>query len=87
MITINPNMLSGKIRIPPSKSVAHRAIICACLADEKSMITNVQLSNDILTTINAMKTIGAKIEYLHNVDNGNIISLMIEPIRRPRASE
>lgn len=51
----------GSITIPPSKSMAHRAIICACLADGKSILTNIDYSQDILATLNAMETLGAKI--------------------------
>ena len=30
--TIQPALLSGRVKVPPSKSMAHRAIICAALA-------------------------------------------------------
>ncbi len=50
------------IKIPPSKSMAHRAIICASLAKGKSTITNIDYSVDIKTTIDAMRLLGAKIE-------------------------
>ena len=31
--TIQPTRLSGRVKVPPSKSMAHRAIICAALAE------------------------------------------------------
>lgn len=51
----------GSITIPPSKSMAHRAIICACLAEGTSTLTNIDYSQDILATLNAMERLGAKI--------------------------
>ena len=40
--TITPSKVSGAICIPPSKSMAHRAIICASLAKGRSIIEHVE---------------------------------------------
>ncbi len=61
-VAITPRLLSGEVRVPPSKSVAHRLIICAALARGKSVISNVSCSKDIEATVNAMSALGAKIE-------------------------
>ena len=49
--------------MPPSKSAAHRAIICAALAKGKSILSPVDLSNDIKATIECMQRLGADIEF------------------------
>ena len=59
---IRPSVCKGTIKIPPSKSMAHRAIICASLADGKSHLSNIDYSIDIQTTIDCMRKLGAKIE-------------------------
>ena len=59
---IKPSICQGSVKIPPSKSMAHRAIICAALADGKSIISNIDYSVDIQTTIDCMKKLGAHIE-------------------------
>lgn len=59
---------SGNILIPPSKSLAHRAIICACLARGKSIISNIDYSVDIRATIEGMRHLGADIQ-----ENGNTL--------------
>lgn len=46
---------NGQINIPPSKSVSHRAIICACLAKGRSIIKNVNLCEDVKNTINILR--------------------------------
>lgn len=59
---IRPSVLSGEIKAPPSKSMAHRLLISAGLADGKSIIKNVDFSEDILATLDCLSAMGAKIE-------------------------
>lgn len=59
---IQPSKACGTVTIPPSKSMAHRAIICAALAEGESVISNIDYSVDITTTIDCMKKLGAHIE-------------------------
>lgn len=56
-----PSALSGNISVPPSKSAAHRAVICASLADGVSTIEPVEMSNDIKATVECMRALGADI--------------------------
>lgn len=60
-LRIEPGKLKGNVKIPPSKSMAHRAVICAALSDGISRISNVEFSDDIIATINAMRALGAVI--------------------------
>ena len=61
-VHIEPGTVGGAIGIPSSKSIGHRAIICAGLADGGSTIRNVTMSKDIEATIGAMKALGASVE-------------------------
>lgn len=49
----------GSVKIPASKSLAHRAVICAALAEGTSHLQNLTLSNDIRATLNGMTALGA----------------------------
>lgn len=60
-VKINPCRLKGDIRIPPSKSLGHRAIICASLCERESVIDNVSYSKDIKATCSGMSKLGALI--------------------------
>lgn len=60
-IQITPGPLRGTIYPPPSKSIAHRALICAALASGTSVISPVDTSKDMDATINALQAMGAKI--------------------------
>lgn len=61
-VNIVPNELKGDVVIPPSKSLAHRAIIAGSLAHGSSIITNLNFSNDIIVTTQAMKDLGVDIK-------------------------
>ncbi len=65
-VRVYPGFAKGQIVVPPSKSLLHRSIICACMANGKSIIKNIVMSEDIKATINAFKTMGVKIEKLEN---------------------
>ncbi|WP_085829173.1 3-phosphoshikimate 1-carboxyvinyltransferase [Clostridium massiliodielmoense] len=65
-IKITPSELNGEINIPPSKSLAHRAIISAGLSDGVSNIENIIFSEDIKSTIRGMKSLGIKIDDITN---------------------
>jgi 3-phosphoshikimate 1-carboxyvinyltransferase len=65
-VKIYPGFAKGQVKIPPSKSFLHRAIICASLAKGTSIIKNVIYSDDVKATIEAFKTIGVKIEKQEN---------------------
>ena len=60
-IKIIPGTLQGKVSVPSSKSLCHRAIIAAGIASENCNIENVVFSEDIIATCNAMKSIGVLI--------------------------
>lgn len=60
-VKISPSTVSGNVKIPASKSMAHRALICASLAKGKSIISNVTNSKDIEATIQCMQALGASI--------------------------
>ncbi|WP_124098963.1 3-phosphoshikimate 1-carboxyvinyltransferase [Ruminococcus sp. Marseille-P6503] len=62
-IKITPSKLAGTVKIPPSKSVAHRMIIAAALAEGRSEISNLYPSEDILATMECMRRLGARIEF------------------------
>lgn len=69
-IRISPSVLKGDLSIPASKSCAHRAVICAALADGISKLSGITMSKDIEATISAMTALGASFEI-----NGDIVTV------------
>lgn len=58
-IVLSPSKLNGTVTAPPSKSDAHRAIICAALSGGVCKIAPVALSQDIKATIACIEALGA----------------------------
>lgn len=65
-ILIYPSKLKGEITPPPSKSITHRAIICAAISEGDCLINNISMSNDIEATICGMKAMGSRCEFVEN---------------------
>ena len=56
--SFRPSRPAGTIQAPPSKSMAHRLLICAGLAKGESLVQNVDLSEDILATLDCLRALG-----------------------------
>lgn len=63
---VNKSIAKGKIIAPPSKSMAHRFLICAGLSNGTSTIHNIDLSEDIKATINCLQELGATVKIEQN---------------------
>jgi 3-phosphoshikimate 1-carboxyvinyltransferase len=67
-VTFKPCTLHGRIDAPSSKSMAHRYLICAALSGQKCVLKGIDLSEDILATIDCLEALGANIK----VENGTV---------------
>ncbi|MBR5159226.1 MAG: 3-phosphoshikimate 1-carboxyvinyltransferase [Bacteroidaceae bacterium] len=55
--------VSGNVQVPPSKSVAHRMLICAALADAPCTIVCQSVNRDMEATAACLNALGANITY------------------------
>ncbi|MBQ7817669.1 MAG: 3-phosphoshikimate 1-carboxyvinyltransferase [Oscillospiraceae bacterium] len=62
-ITIQPAPLRGEVTAIPSKSQAHRLLICATFADQNTDLLCPQTNRDIEATADCLRALGAKIEH------------------------
>ena len=62
------NSIVGKVNIPGDKSISHRAIILAAIADGESRIKNLLQGEDTLATIRVFQKMGVNIK-----NDGDII--------------
>lgn len=60
-ITITPRPLRGNITVIPSKSQAHRLLICAAFADQPTQIVCADTNKDIEATAECLRALGADI--------------------------
>ena len=73
--TITPGARTGRVRIPASKSQAHRLLICAALGEEKTEVVCDGISADIAATAKCLSALGAKIEEMET-------GFLVSPIKK-----
>lgn len=61
-IVIQPSFLAGDVRVIPSKSMAHRALICAALSQGPTQILCPQTNADMEATAGCLRALGAEIQ-------------------------
>ena len=66
-ITIHPRLLRGEIEVIPSKSVAHRLLICAAFANNETTLVCPDTNRDIEATVDCLNALGA---YIVRTENG-----------------
>lgn len=59
-VTITPGKAKGTVLAPPSKSMAHRMLMGAGLADGTSVVENIDLSEDIKATLGILEALGGQ---------------------------
>lgn len=75
VITAFPTSLKGSLKAPPSKSLSHRALICAGLSKGESLIHNLVYSEDINATMGVLEAIGVQFKKTKN-------TLYVKGVRR-----
>jgi len=58
-VAIAPSVAKGSVLAPPSKSMAHRALIAAALSEGESVLSPVALSEDMIATMESLSALGA----------------------------
>jgi len=66
---LNYSKVEGTVKVPPSKSYAHRALIALSLSKGKGTIRHVDLSSDIMATLKCLEDLG--VDFF--VDNEDIM--------------
>ena len=81
-VKIYPSKVHGTVAIPSSKSMAHRALICASLAKGCSTLSGITPSKDIEATISCMQALGAKIEQVEDnyIVHGTNLQVQVQNI-------
>lgn len=59
---IEKGIAKGEIPAPPSKSLAHRLLICAALSNGESKISGISQSKDMEATLNCISALGCEFE-------------------------
>ncbi|MBQ7391491.1 MAG: 3-phosphoshikimate 1-carboxyvinyltransferase, partial [Clostridia bacterium] len=68
-IRIFPSVARGSVNAPPSKSMAHRLLICAALAQGESRICGISDCEDVEATLDCLRALGTECK----IDNDIVI--------------
>lgn len=74
-VTVTPGKVEGTVKANASKSYAHRYLMASALSDKSVYITNLTISEDVQTTIDAIKALGAKIDTNEN-------GIVVHPVKK-----
>ena len=80
-VTIIPSQPAGAVAAPPSKSMAHRALLCAGLAGGESRVRGIAPSQDVLATVDCLRALGAEVA----MDGGTAAVRGTDPAGAPGA--
>lgn len=78
-IKILSKKIGGDLRVPPSKSDSHRALISASLCRADSTVSNLIFSEDIKATINALRAFGVELD-----EQEDSVSIKPKPLVAPQ---
>ena len=67
MTSYKSSKLYGEVVVPGDKSISHRALIIGSLVTGKIKIKNLLESDDVIATLEALKTLGIKIKKNKNI--------------------
>lgn len=76
-VTITKADLCGEINAIPSKSCAHRALICSALSENSAQILNLPDSKDIEATINCLKSLIADSQEADCGESGSTLRFLM----------
>lgn len=74
---IRPSLLSGRVTVPPSKSVAHRALIARALSGGKGTIHNLKDSKDMQATNRCLTALADGTAHFDCGESGSTLRFMI----------
>ena len=66
-IEIQRGCAQGRITAPPSKSMAHRLLICAAMCEEESVVRGISSCEDVLATLDCMRAL--QIDFIRQGDD------------------
>ena len=59
-IEIQASTARGTVVAPPSKSMAHRLLLCAAMSEEVSVIRDISTCEDVLATLDCLRALGVE---------------------------
>ena len=61
-VEIKPSLARGSVRVPASKSMAHRLLICAAMSNGVSTVRGISSCEDVTATLGCLASLGIRAE-------------------------
>lgn len=74
-VSKSPSGLQGEVRVPSDKSISHRAVLFAGIADGVSLLRGVLESADVRATLSALHWLGAGVRLLEYRPEGMFVEI------------
>ena len=81
-VKINKSIPCGSIIAPPSKSMAHRLLICSGLSQGTSIVRGISFSEDVKATLDCLSALGAT----YKIEDNTVIINGINPAKSKGAN-
>lgn len=76
IVKLQNSILNGTVQVPPSKSAAHRALICSFLAGDGS-VSPIISSKDMQATVGAINALKEGLDTVDSIESGSTLRFMI----------
>jgi 3-phosphoshikimate 1-carboxyvinyltransferase len=78
VVRVHPSTLAGEVAVPGDKSLSHRALLFAALAEGPVEVAGLAPSGDVAATAAALRTLGVRID-LATTDDGAVAGVVQGP--------
>jgi 3-phosphoshikimate 1-carboxyvinyltransferase len=63
VVAVEPAVsVRGDLAVPGDKSISHRALLIGAIADGESSVSRLGISDDVLSTVNAVRSLGVEVD-------------------------
>ncbi|MGI9345382.1 MAG: 3-phosphoshikimate 1-carboxyvinyltransferase [Gammaproteobacteria bacterium] len=73
-------VLTGHVQVPPDKSISHRVLMLAAIAEGRSCLRNVLASEDVHATLSALRAMGVNIQIVREQPRQGAFDLEVEGV-------
>lgn len=80
-----PGRIRAALRVPPDKSISHRALMFNAIAEGEATVTGILDSEDVRSTARCLEGLGVRLEWPNGADQAQVIGSGLHGLREPDA--
>lgn len=78
-----PGGIRAALRVPPDKSISHRALMFNAIAEGEATVTGILDSEDVRSTARCLESLGVRLEWPEGADRARVIGSGLHGLREP----